>query len=364
MSIKNSCKLAGAIDPKMSCEPCKIKLIFRGAESDPFINEMKGSISLEDTALDVQKGFAKQSLEGTNALGSLSWESTGSSEGFVYALTKEYTKGTYFFKIQGKGSSLYFMKDFYMLCSKGEGKRLRIVDGLVGISSNQFQDKYLHQEGGQNYLYIVVEIGLNIAINCELEGASESLIHQKSDRKSLIVPLDYKSGYYDIDFLKYPKYVVSRADNKFDHFLDENDDSIGVKTVNYRKDIYTGDENNRLTGDAYFYNIPLAGKPIAFKTGVSPKYYHAEYIESKVFVMLECNGQQYLLDKHKFKLIKNKLTKTIQDLKINEDKYLYHIQHKSIQLIFVHLKFDGQTLSHKDIIIDSTKFDETGNPKL
>jgi len=362
MSIKNSCKMAGAIDPKMSCEPCKIKLIFRGAESDAFINEMKGSISLKDTGLDVQKGFAKQSLEGTNALGSLSWETVGSSEGFVYALTKEYTKGTYFFKMQGNSSSLYFMKDFYMLCSKGEGKRLRVVDGLVGISANQFQDKYLHQEGGQNYLYIVVEIGLNIAINCELEGASESLIHQKSDRKSLVVPLDYKSGYYDKDFSKHPKYVVARADGRFENFLSKEDGSIGFKAVNYRKDIYTGDKNHRLTGDAFAGPVPLAGIPVAFKTGVSPKYFHSEFIENKVFVMLECDGKLYLFHQSNgFEKLRK--IKTLKDLKINEDKNLYDIRHKSIQLIFVHLKFDGKKLEYKDIIIDSTKFDETGNSK-
>ena len=359
MSIKNSCKMAGAIDPQMSCEPCKIKLIFRGAESDPFINDMKGSISLEDTALDVQKGFAKQSLEGTNALGSLSWESVGSSEGFVYALTKKYTKGSYLFKMKGKGSSLYFMKDYYMLCAKGEDKRHRIFDGLVGISANQFQDKFLHQEGGQNYLYIVVEIGLNIAINCELEGASEDFIPQKFDRKSLVVPLGYKSGYYDKDFSKYPKYVVSRGDNRFHHFLDENDGSIGFKTVNYRKDIYTGDKNHHLSGDMYVLGERFLSP---FKTGVSPKYFHAEFIENKVFVMLECNGKQYLFNKsNDFQLLDD--VKTFKDLEISEYKNLYDILHKSIQLIFVHLQHDGKKLEYKDILIDSTRFDETGNSK-
>ena len=102
---------------------------------------------------------------------------------------------------------------------------------------------------------------------------------------------------------------------------------------------------------------------VPFTTGVEKEFFHTEFIENKVFVMLESGGKQYLFNEEYIFIKQDKSIKTLKDLLIYKYEYIYDSElHSSTQLIFIHLKFDGKKLEYKDAIIDSTKFNKKGIP--
>jgi len=391
----NSCKMAGNLGEEEMCG-VKIRLIFRGAESDKFIDDfdsldMSGmGFRLERSNIDLT---VKEKIED---LGEVHSKKDSPFNGYIYELRKEYEVGQYILEILNnkEKKSLFFIKSAYIDCKASTNMKNIVTNRkAITIPKTIFSTRYIVDE----YLNIVIELALNIRINCDMEGASEPIIYKKDNsKKSLVVPLDYGNikeyldgevekdelqGFYNVASRDYPNVddtnlIIERKSPNFKDFFSKDDGSIGFKVVNYRKDIYTGNDENILQGGDLSMNVAtglvadvgslisdkLARKIVPFTTGVETEFFHTEFIENKVFVMLESGGKNYLFHQSgNFEFLDN--VKELKDLKISEEQKVYHIDHKSIQLIFIHLKFDGKKLEHKDAIIDSIKFDDKGTPK-
>jgi hypothetical protein len=346
--FKTSCKVAGGIAAESFCK-AKVRLVFVGAESDAFINDFT-NIDMSKHGFKMKRGI-HTILETKESLGVLD-EKYSAIEGYEYKLEEEYQKNVYILELLTKEKSLFFTKDAYVKCAMGKKKEsIRTFDSFIGIAPKHFSSKYVLD----GYINIVIELALNIRINCEMEGASEDYIHQKKKRKSRVVPLEYKTGFYEDDAL-YAKSIIERSSPIFSHYFNEKDGSIGFKAVNYRLDIYTGDDNHVLKNEL-------------FETGIeSKRYYHTELIENKVFVMLECKGINYLLNNKE--VFKNIAINKIEDLEIYSKGLFYisniaenqveDVEYTNIQFIFMHLIFDGKNIKYKDIYIEQINFDEIG----
>jgi hypothetical protein len=341
--------------PALYLSPCKIKFIIKGLKSDPFINELKSAdfsgISVEVSKHDNATG--ESVVESINDLGTLQWESAGDIEGFVYELKEKYKKGAYSLQFTNNASSLFFVRQ-YDVYSGANGAGQEMTDGSMLLSPDKFQERYWQDEGGELFLYLVLEVGLRVCIDCEVEGASEGYLYQKADRKSLVVPYSHSSGYYEKDAAEYPSCAIARGDKNFDRFLDRDDGSISFKAVNYRKGIYTGDGGHLLRADK------------KLETGVESEYYHTEYLENKVFVMVECNDKRYLYNyEAAFEKLDTKV-KGFNDLKIYKEKattmYVQDVNKRNrwAQMFFIHMKFDGTTLEYKEVLLEQIGFDVQG----
>ena len=339
------------------CMPHKIKIIFRGMESDSFINNLE-SADFNGISLDIlkQEQETKTTIESVNNLGTLKWESVGGTEGFVYEMKETYKKGLYSISTINDENSLFFMSKQYLFSAQQAAipNPKDIVDECINLPADKFTDTYLHREDEHLYLYVVIELGLNLGIECEMEGASEDKIGT-GDRKSLFLPYTYNGKhYYDEDKVTYPSSIIARGQKTFKEFLSTENGSIEFKAVNYRTKIYTGHKDT-LDADE------------TMKTEFEERHYHSEYIQNSLFVMVECDGGLYLLNKENVFEMKDPLIiKTFKDL----DVYKYKINNMYLkdkekinrysQFIFVHLTFDGLKLEHKEFLIEQISFDKTG----
>lgn len=336
-----------------SVGPCKIKLIFRGLHTDSFINEMQGDACFENISLKVTKGVIdsknEKVIEDKHSMGTLNWEQFGETEGYAYELENTYKEGNYFFKIKSEKNSVFFMKNYYFFRNENEPKVNRLQSDMLLLGNNHFDEQYIQEVEGEDYIFIVVEMGLNININCNMEGASEGMIYQKDKRESLLVPPDYKSGEYKKDSAQYSNQSISRGDNIFDHFAKDEDGSIGFKAVNYRRDVYTG-KNHLLNGST-------------FETETLDTFYHTESIDSKIFILLEVQNKSYRLFANKSEFIPLKRgVNTIKEFKIKHNREIttYIKDLNKQQLIFVHLLFDGTKINFKEMAIDNVCFTNNG----
>lgn len=335
--------------------PCKIKLFFKGAESDDFINNIKTSINLEGVSLSINKTETEIEVESIQSLGTVAHATVDGQEGFVYELAKTYKKGAYSFKISYQENSLFFLKSYGCMSKSTNASCQEITDNTKQLYSRHFTKDSIYKVNGENTLYLIVEMGLNISINCEMQGANEEgegKVYQGSERESLFVPLKYNFTTYTKDSEAFPSPIIQRRSKNFDKFL-EGDGSIGFKAVNYRKNIYTGNSQHIFSG------VSDEG----FTTGLScddgeiQDYYQTEYIENKVYVMVECDKKQYLFDYTKKFKEQRPDVKSLTDLKIYDEKDIYDTKTTtSIQFLYLHLVFDGSSLKYKDMIFNSLQF--------
>ena len=277
--------------------------------------------------------------------------------------------------------------------------REKLVDrtNFVGVPEKLFSSKYIVDK----CLDIVVELALNIKINCKLQGASEALIEQHGAKKSAIVPLNYKDyknikdnpkGYYAQAHFDYPNMIIERRDSRFDKFVakeltrqdPKNSTSqtlfpatIGFKAVNYRSDIYTGRRVSVENEDGEIVNINNVLNGEDFHTHLEKREFHTEFIANKVFVLLEVKNKFYyfaydalsdgyiFLEDENIKNIKQFIDRryivTYVDPEAEKDKGLE--ENAGVQYIFVHLSYNGSSLEFKEIQLDNQPFKNDGKFK-
>jgi len=345
-----SCKVTKSAGEKEDCT-AKIRLIFKGASSDIFIDDFD---FIDISGMSFKLKFNEDIKEEKEDLGELKEKET-SVGALTYKLKQKYEKNHYTLNISNKDfkNPLLYIKNTYLYCSTlKDGENLIYYKDSLHIYKHFFSSKYIDNEG---YINIVIELALNIRINCEMEGASEDLIEQGDKRESCIVPLSYKSGYYTTDKGRYPDNVIARSSRQFSKFRG-GDDTIGFKAVNYRPHLYTG-INHTLSGST-------------FKTKLEKKYYHSELIESKVYVLLEVKNQfyQFMAYTSEFSKLRKEIN-TIDGFKsyLKEDKekkfQIYKDKLQLKQFIFIFMQFDGKALTFKEVAIDKVDFTNSGQLK-
>lgn len=346
------------------CMPHKIKIIFRGMESDSFINKLK-SANFNGISLEIlkQEDETKTTIESVNNLGILEWESVDGIEGFVYEMKETYKKGFYSIATKNDDNSLFFMSKQYLLSAQQLAEpnyffnqasfAKDILDECINLPADKFTDTYLHREDEYLYMYVVIELGLNLSIDCKMEGASEDIIGT-GERKSLFLPSTYNGKhYYDDDKVTYPSSIIARGQKTFKEFLSKENGSIEFKAVNYRTKIYTG-HKGVLDADE------------TMQTKYEERHYHTEYIQNNIFVMVECESKLYLLNKKNVFYRQRPEIQNLKDLAIYKEKeeFMYfkdeEKRNRYSQFIFVHLTFNGLKLKHKELLIEQIGFSETG----
>ena len=358
---------------------CKIKLIFVGF--DGFLNEhdafdLKFDLSISEVDDSKWTGANPTELNEFPMTGWEKYESNGLELGNGHQIElgnqNKFRKSKYKFQFK-TDNSLFGVTGIYIDSSEQIlSIKYDFDDDSFVIDENYFQKKYFHKVNGDiknedKYLYIKVSIYLKLKLRFNLQGASEGYIYQGSDKKSLVLPIDTPSGYYDDDkkyesILDGDSILLKRDINNklFKDFF--NQDSIGFKAVNYRKDIYKGDENNVLSGDKYTFTT-FHGIQVDFITNIEKeKYFHTEYIKNIIYIFIKNNKQNFLFETNEEIGKFTKVDFGIEKFEVYEEEIYGNNDDKNddIQFIFLQLEFVNKKLKYKDIFIDKIKFSNDG----
>jgi hypothetical protein len=398
----------------------KVRIIFKASESDRFINEFE---SLDLTKIKINlydlKDHKKVKDLHDKVIGNIKYiknEENKDKEGFIYELPMRYAQGAYALEFILEDKSVFFPIQYALQNSNTTISSLhKIKERSIPFSCHDsflFQDEQSREE----YIDIVVTLGVNIIIECEAQGASNAYLKQGDEMRTAVVPMTYKSKYYTEDTGKedfepnhdrineneefpstkeiaqehYPSLTIQRANSNFEEFLDpgkkikddndgtiklHKDGSINFKIVNYRKSIYTGDEHHRLTGDLHVGNVIYDEIQFPIRTEIEEKkFVHTEYIESRVYVLLEVKGVNYFFQKStkdsEIIFYERNDIASIQDIPLYKEKtektkdfYRYSYANSLNQIVYLHLGFDGKEITYRDIIVDNISFNEDGTFK-
>ena len=382
----------------------KIRIIFKASESDRFINEFE---SLDLTKIKINlydlKDHKKVKDLHDQVIGNIKYiknEENKDKEGFIYELPMRYAQGAYALEFILEDKSVFFPIQYALQNSNTTISSLhKIKERSIPFGCHDsflFQDEQSREE----YIDIVVTLGVNIIIECEAQGASNAYLKQGDEMRTAVVPMIYKSKYYTEDTGKedfepnhdrineneefpstkeiiekhFPSLTIQRANSNFEEFLNNNLGSIDFKVVNYRKYIYTGDKKHCLNGDGWMEGSRAQRKHHEpFETGVEEKnFVHTEYIKQRVFILLEVQEKNYLLNKKN--IFKTQLAEIISFEKlikqfnynaiyIADDKAETKDKVSDVHQTFIHLAFDGKELKVKEILLEQVK-DNKGTLEL
>ncbi|WP_428737057.1 hypothetical protein [Sulfurimonas sp.] len=399
----------------------KIRLIFKAAQSDIFIDKFE-SLDLSNLNVSLYDLKDQEHVKDLHehSVGMVEYtknEQNKAKEGFLFELPLRYAGGAYKLEFTYKEKSVLFPIEFALHTKDKALTSLHKIKNnsiqLMCNDSNLFQDEQSREE----YIDITVTLGVNIIIDCTSQGASNTHLFQKDEMRTVVVPMTYKSKYYTQDTGKedfepngertkenaefpstkeitqehYPSLTIQRANSNFEEFLDpgkkikddndgtiqlDKDGSINFKIVNYRKSIYTGDKKHQLNGDGWMEGPRGKRKHHKpFETGIEEKkFVHTEYIESRIYVLLEVKGVNYLFTKdpeiEKILFKKEDGITSIQDIPLYKKKterikdlYRYSYANSLNQIIYLHLGFDGKEITYKDTIVDNISFKDDGTFK-